>query len=211
MSRTSLLLPPPIVLGGVWFALLAVVFLAPSLFQRNDPGDDLIRNTVRLSLLYYAVAVCLMMRLRPKDWNASEVWGRTARAAWSLAWLAYLVHLATSMHFAHHWSHADAMQHTRDRSGIGEGIYVSHFFTLVWTLDVAWWWLLSESYARRSPWLDRLLHSFMAFIIFCGTVVYEAGFIRWAGLGRFALLGVAFVFRGKARSPLSKCAAHLSP
>jgi hypothetical protein len=103
------------------------------------------------------------------------------------------------MKFAHHWSHAHAVQHTQERSGFGEGIYVSHFFSLVWTLDVLWWWLAPAGYARRSPWLDRPLHAFMAFIIFNGTVVFESGLIRWAGAGMFAVLGGAFVWRATAR------------
>jgi hypothetical protein len=40
----------------------------------------------------------------------------------------------------------------------------------------------------------------MAFIIFNGTVVYETGMIRWAGLAMFGLLGTAGLWpRGKGR------------
>jgi hypothetical protein len=35
----------------------------------------------------------------------------------------------------------------------------------------------------------------MAFIVFNGTVVYETGFIRWAGLGLFVVLSVLLVRR----------------
>jgi hypothetical protein len=184
-----------LLLIGVWLLLLNGVFLAPWWWSRADPGDDLIRNSVRLSVLYYAIAVSLMLRLRPGEWDAAGSYGGLARWAWSLAWLAYLVHLVFAMKFAHHWSHADAVQHTEERSGFGAGIYVSHFFTLVWTCDVGWWWLWPGAYARRSPWVDRLLHAFMAFIIFCGTVVYETGFIRWAGAAIFTLLGGAAAYR----------------
>jgi hypothetical protein len=186
-------------IGGVWLVLLAAVSAAPWLLGRPDPGDDLIRNTVRVSLLYYAAAAVLMTRLRPDEWSAAAAPGRTARLLWTLAWLAFLVHLAVSLHFFHHWSHAHVVQHTQEASGFGEGVYVSHFFTLAWTLDVLWWWLRPAGYARRSPWVDRLLHAFMAFIIFCGTVVYETGFIRWAGLAMFVILGAALAHRQIAR------------
>lgn len=177
---------------GVWLLLLDGIFFVPWWQHSAAPGDELIRNTVRLALLYYAVAALLMLWLRPAEWAASGSRGKLARWAWSLAWLAYVVHVVFALKFAHHWSHAEAVRHTRERSGFGEGIYVSHLFTLLWALDVGWWWLWPADYARRSPWLDRLLHTFLAFVIFCGTVVYETGFIRWAGVVLGALLGVAF-------------------
>jgi hypothetical protein len=46
-----------------------------------------------------------------------------------------------AFHFYHGWSHAEAMEHVRAAARFGEGIFVSHLFTLLWTLDVAWWWL----------------------------------------------------------------------
>ena len=100
-----------------------------------------------------------------------------------------------AFHFYHHWSHAAAVRHVHERSGFGEGIYVSHAFTLLWTLDVAFWWLPAMSYAVRSPWIDWSLHGFMAFIVFNSTVVYEQGFIRWAGVILFVVLGVLWLRR----------------
>jgi hypothetical protein len=184
-----------LIVTGVWLLLLDGIFFAPWWRGNPDPGDELIRNTVRLSLLFYAAAALLMMWLRPDEWDATSARGKVARDAWSLAWLAYVVHVLFAMKFAHHWSHAHAVQHTQERSGFGEGIYVSHFFSLVWTLDVLWWWLRPKGYARRSPWFDRVLHAFMAFIVFTGTVVFESGFIRWAGVVMFVVLGGCFVYR----------------
>src|SRR5260370_12959445 len=94
-----------------------------------------------------------------------------------------------AFHYCHHWSHDAAVGHVRDVSGFGQGIYVSHAFSLFWTLDVAYWWLQPRGYALRSPWFGRLLHGFMAFMVFNSTVVYEQGFIRWAGVVLFAVLG----------------------
>src|SRR5437667_407857 len=79
-----------------------------------------------------------------------------------------------------------AVAHPRAVSGVGEGIYVSHLFTLLWSADVAYGWLRPDRYAGRSPWFGRLLHGFMAFVIFNATVVYETGPIRWAGVLLFA-------------------------
>ena len=161
-------------LGGAAAAVIAVgIFAVVALADVVTPLDV---NPAVLQVVALVVAA----------------WTRSQRLLWTLAWLAFLVHLAVSLHFFHHWSHAHVVRHTQESSGFGEGVYVSHLFTLAWTLDVLWWWLRPASYARRSPWVDRVLHAFMAFIIFCGTVVYETGFIRWAGLAMFVILGAAF-------------------
>lgn len=182
----------------VWGVLLAGVLTAPWLLGRSDPGDDLIRNTVRLSLAFYAAAAGLMLFLRPAEWAATGR-GILARWCWSLAWAAYLVHLAMAFHFYHHWSHDDAIRHTEDVSGFGPGIYVSHLYTLLWTLDVAWWWSNPHGYATRQVWIGRVLHSFMAFIIFNGTVVYEKGPIRVAGIALFATLASVLIINHRGQ------------
>jgi hypothetical protein len=181
--------------GLIWLALLAVILAAPTALQSPTPGDDLTRNTVRLALLYYAAAASLMLLLRPEEWSAHSGRGWLARWCWTLAWAAYLIHLAMAFHHYHDWSHAAAVEHTREVSGVGEGIYVSHLFTLLWTLDVAFWWLRPNGYAQRSAMLGWLLHGFMAFVIFNGTVVYEHGFIRWAGVALFVELAALSVYR----------------
>jgi hypothetical protein len=182
----------------LWVLLLALIFLLPAPPNLPIAGDDLVRNTVRLALFYYAIAVNLMLWLRPGDWMAASRRGRLARLCWTLAWAAYLIHLAMAFHHYHSWSHSHAMEHTRDVSGVGEGIFVSHFFTLLWTADVLWWWQRPEGYAQRSPWIGRVLHGFMLFVIFNGTVVYETGPIRWAGVVLFAELAAVGLYRRPA-------------
>jgi hypothetical protein len=175
-----------------WLILLAATLAAPFALGSSTPGDDLTRYTIRLSLFYYALAATLMLLLRGDEWTAINGRGRLARLLWTFAWATYLVHLAMAFHFYHYWSHADAMEHTREVSGIAEGIFVSHLFTLAWTADVLAWWLRPAWYARRPAWIGWLLHGFMVFIIFNGTVVYETGLIRWAGVAMFGeLAGVA--------------------
>lgn len=180
-----------LVIAG-WFIALAAIIAGPYLVASPALGDDLIRNTVRLALAFYAVAVSLMLLSR--NCLVTSNAGRLARQCWTLAWAAYLVHLAMAFHHYHHWSHADAVRHTREVSGIGEGIFVSHLFTVLWTIDVALWWLWPERYAQRSVKLTAALHAFMAFVIFCGTVVYESGPIRWMGVALFAWLAFVWLF-----------------
>src|SRR5262249_4628415 len=99
-----------------WAALLVGVLAWPWLAARSDPGDDLIPNTVRLSLAFYAAAAGLMLFLRPAEWNGSGR-GGLARLCWTLGWAAYVIHVGMALHFYHHWSHADAVRHTEEVSG----------------------------------------------------------------------------------------------
>jgi len=194
----------------VWLLLLAAVLSIPYVTRSPSLGDDRTRHTVRLALVYYALGATLMLLLLPADWLAFSGRVRPARWCWTFAWATYLVHLAMAFHYYHGWSHADAVAHTQEVSGFGPGIWFSHLFTLVWTVDVALWWLWPAGYARRSLWWDRLLHGYMAFIIFNATVVYEQGAIRWAGMLLFAELGAVLLYRrmtsaarnGKAQAPL---------
>ncbi|HKI31688.1 MAG TPA: hypothetical protein VKA46_07460 [Gemmataceae bacterium] len=176
----------------VWAVLLALVLVLPSLTASPTAGDDLTRHTVRLSLLYYAAALTLMLRLRPHECLGKSGWGPLARWCWTLAWAAFFVHLAMAFQYVHHWSHEDAVRHTREVSGLGEGVYISDLFALLWTADVAAWWLRPAWYARRSPWVGRILHGFMLFIVFNATIVYETGLIRWAGVALFAWLAAVW-------------------
>jgi hypothetical protein len=171
--------------------LTLVVVLAFSRWAYEHPGEALVRNTVRLSLAWYLAALCVRWRTPPRVWqtpapdsagsaDASAVDAersasrlRLARGFWTWAVVVFLVHLAMAFHFYHGWSHARAFERTRQMSGYGEGVYVSYLFTLAWCADA------------------------MLFIVFNGTVVYETGPIRWAGLTGFLLL--AGVWWGRAR------------
>src|SRR5690242_15244811 len=102
----------------------------------------LLRVTIWTALVFYLVAVLLMLSPRGK---ASGV----ARICWTLGCLAYLAHVAAAFHYVHGWSHEHAFAHTEEASGFGPGIFVSYVFTLVWALDVASWWLWPGWYARR--------------------------------------------------------------
>lgn len=171
--------------------LLSILILLgmTNLFAVNL-GETITRNTVRLSLTWYLAALLLMLGSQPADWSAYTQRGIIMRWCWTWAMLSFLVHLAMAFHYYHHWSHADAFERTRQVSGTGEGIYVSYLFTCLWIADVLWWWLNPLSYSNRPAAIGRTLHTFMLFIVFNGTVIYETGMIRWAGLLGFGLLFV---------------------
>lgn len=189
---------------SIWLILLILVVAGPYVTHSPTLGDDLTRYTVRLALVYYAAAATLMLLLRGDEWGAAAGRGRLARWCWTLAWATYLVHLAMAFHYYHRWSHAAAVEHTRQVSGVGAGIYASHLFSLLWTADVVFWWLRPDWYGTRSPWIGRLLHGYMAFIIFNGTVVYETGPIRWFGVLLFAELAAVAVCRRRRTETSSR-------
>jgi hypothetical protein len=169
-----------------------IVVLAASNAPGPSRGETLTRNTIRLSLAWYAIALVLMMHLGRDDWRCATVIGRVARWCWTWAIASFLVHLAMAFHFYHGWSHAHAFETTRQASGVGEGLYVSYLFTLLWIADALWWYARPESYAARPARIDIALHAFMLFIVFNGMVVFESGAIRWAGVAMFVALAVAW-------------------
>lgn len=150
-------------------------------FWRADPGDAWIRHSVHVSMLWYLAAVGVMVayRLGRDDWEACSQRGRFIRWSWTWGAMAFLLHVAVSFHYFHHWSHAKAYHHVEAASGWGPGIFVSYTFTLLWPLDAGLWWFAARWYASRPAWLGYLLHAFMAFIAFNGTVIFESGAIRW--------------------------------
>lgn len=179
-------------LGGV---LLAATVLIGSAEWAPRPADALVRNSIRLALIWYGLALLGFLNLGPSDWAGRTFRGQAVRWCWTWACLTYVVHVGLAFQYVHHWSHAAAFEHVRQGSGFGHGIFVSYLFTLLWCLDVAFWWLNPDAYAKRSRGIDRLLHTFMLFIVFNGALVFAAGPVRWVSLSGFLILGVMLLLR----------------
>ncbi|HEX2521879.1 MAG TPA: hypothetical protein VHP35_07105 [Terriglobia bacterium] len=147
-------------------------------------GVALTKWTIWAALLGYALgAAGLMLASREPRW-----WSR-ARLAWTLGCVAYLGHVYAAFQFYHGWSHASAFEETARQTQetvgweVGEGLFVSYFFTVVWLCDVIWWWLAgAPNYCRRPSAITIALHAFFFFIVFNATVVFESGAARWLGL-----------------------------
>ena len=156
-------------------------------------GVALTKWTIWVALLGYAAGAAglLVARREPR-------WSSLARLAWTLGCLSYLGHVYSAFQFYHHWSHASAFEETarqtRETVGweVGEGLFVSYFFTLDWMSDVLGWWLAGAQYYHRRPRaLTIALHVFFFFVVFNATVVFESGAARGLGLvlcGGLALL-----------------------
>ena len=174
-----------IALGVTWLVLIVAALLSPRILPGSDPADTATRQTARVAVLFWALAAAVLL-LRNRS---------TGRTLWTLACAAYLIHVATAFDRVHGWSHGAAYAHVEEVSGFGPGIFVSYFFSLLWLVDALWWQVSPRSYEMRSRWFDLAVHAFMAFVVFNGTIVYETGFIRWAGIVIFAVLGVILAFR----------------
>ena len=186
--------PTKIALALLCGILLAAIFILPTQGRIDNPADFVTRQTARVAVLFWSIAAAfLLLNHRP-----------LARWTWTIACAAYLIHVATAFDRVHGWSHEAAFQHVEEVSGFGPGIFVSYGFSLLWLCDVLWWELRTENYDRRPIWLDRVIHLFFAFIVCNGTVVYETGFIRWAGVAIFLLLGILFLRRFMPRRNVSR-------
>jgi hypothetical protein len=183
---------------GLWSLLMLLAVGSPALLASVNPGDDRVRYTVRVTLLFYGLAAALLLSADQTDQSL-----RLTRWLWTLSLAAYLVHVALAFHYYHNWSNADAYARTERITGFGFGIYISHLFGLLWTLDVAWWWLAPVSHARRWPWLSRLLHAFLAFIIFNGAVIFAEGVVRWASLLMFLALAGLLLRKSLQPGPIA--------
>jgi hypothetical protein len=174
--------PFPAAIVILWLLCVGYLFAAPRLVSLDDAGDFLVRNSARLALFWWAGAAVLLIRRDP-----------LARLAWTLACLAFLLHVAIAFQEAHHWSHVAAFRHVEEVSGFGQGIFFSYAFTLIWLADAVWWWIDRRAYESRPRSIGLAVHGFMVFVIFNATVVFESGATRWVGALGMAALSILWV------------------
>ena len=194
---------------GLWMIALLLVVLLPLLGKPPDLGEQRIRGSIHLTLLCWGCAAFLLLNVKHSDWTSRAPQLALARCLWTLALVTYLTHVAFAFHYYHSWSHSDAFRRTDEITGFGAGIYVSYFFSLVWLTDGLAWWLTPRWYAQRSLWVDRILHAFMAFIIFNGSVVYATGPVRWLSLLMFLGLAGWALFRWQSQQSLASSSSSL--
>jgi hypothetical protein len=173
--------------------LLAAGVLAITVFIDFEWGESITLWLADLAMILYVAAIAQILRVERSEWIDSPRTRRN-RFLWSAGCFVYWLHWLLAFHFFHHWSHEAAVSHTRARSGFGYGILFSHLFTVVWTADVAFWWLAPDRYLRRSLWLGALVHGYLFFIVFQSTVVFGAGLVRWVAMTACALLLAIWIF-----------------
>jgi hypothetical protein len=162
------------------------------------PTEELLtRWTIRLALVCYVAVLAGKIAWRPQK----AAWRHVVRGLWTLGCLLFLAHVACAFEFYHGWSHTRVLEDTSKQTyelmgwAFGEGIYFSYLFTLLWLVDVLWWWVCPTCYEGRGRALDWGIHGFMLFIAFNGAIVFEGGFTRWVGIVACAALAALAVWK----------------
>src|SRR5262245_43743977 len=138
-----------------WIILIAAALFSPSLSPGDDPADLATRQTARVAVLFWALAAATLLLSRRS----------IGQVLWTLACAAYVVHVVIAFDRVHDWSHAAAYTHVDEVSGFGPGIFVSYFFSVLWVVDAAWWWIWPTAYESRPVWFDRPINAFVAFVV----------------------------------------------
>lgn len=149
----------------------------------------LLRGTAWFSLLGWTIASCLESRPRAARWAST------------LGLFLLVGHTALAFQIRYAWSHALAARETARQTealvgwSFGAEVFVNYLFLLVWSVDVAWWWLSAETYRQRPPALTRFIRGFFLLMFANGAVVFVHGPLRL--LGAAAVLGVVWAwYRG---------------
>jgi hypothetical protein len=146
-------------------------------------GEFLTRLSIWLALGGYAIGAGALLSTRGRQSMRAR-----ARWAWTFGCAFFVAHVALAFGSFHHWSHGEAYRETARQTvqltgwNWGGGIFLNYLFGVAWLVDVFWWWLSPESFARRSSLLVGLWHGFAFFMVFNGTVVFGNGPVRWFGL-----------------------------
>lgn len=143
-----------------WRGVLALA--QPAGYELAHPG---IRVTAWLAVAAWALG-----------WPGA--WRGTGAMLWAWGALAAIFHVAVAMHAGHGWSHADAVRHTAEVSGVGAGVWVNYAFVAVWLADAGWLVVARESYQCRPRWVAWAVHGFLAFVVVNAAVIFAADWQR---------------------------------
>jgi hypothetical protein len=152
-------------------------------------GDSLTRWSALASLALYTAALALRLLKRP----------RSARATWTLGFVALVGHMTAAFHFHHHWSYDEAYAFTARQTAAmtgfdwGGGLYVNYLFAAVWAGDAEWWWRRRGSYEARSWVVEGIVQGFLAFMWFNATIVFGSWTGRVAGFVSLIVLAILAV------------------
>jgi formate hydrogenlyase subunit 3/multisubunit Na+/H+ antiporter MnhD subunit len=147
-----------------------------------DAEAWVVRTSVQVALVGYLAGPASLALERDDRARA------LLRAIWTVGFVAFVVHVLAAFDAFYAWSHAvafaDVARQSAERFGFdsGSGLYLNYLFLALWGADAAWWWWRPQSHAARPAALSALIHGFLFFIVFNGTVVFASGFSRWLGL-----------------------------
>ncbi|MBN9518124.1 hypothetical protein J0H58_06350 [bacterium] len=140
----------------------------------EPPGENLTHPAIRATA-WLAVAAWAL------GWP--RAWRGVGAAVWLWGALAAVFHVAVAMHTGHTWSHAAAVRHTEEVSGVGAGVWVNYAFVAVWLADATWLAASAASYRRRPRGVAWAVHGFLAFVVVNAAVIFAADWrvgLMWA-------------------------------
>lgn len=149
--------------------------------------------TIYGSLLSYLLAlICWVSRQR----------GRPYCVLWTLGCVLLWCHALAAFQFYHNWSHASAVELTAEETlavigvPLGNGIWFSYLLLAIWAVDAALCWYPRSRLVSARRWFSCCVHLYAFFILFNGTVIFETGAVRWAGIiGTIWIARMAWRFR----------------
>jgi hypothetical protein len=179
----------------LFLSLLAVEFLTFILVI--DRSQPLVAISARCFVGLWLLASAGMLLLKPRDWEMLTMRTKLVRLGWSLGFIVQLIHVVIAFGLIHSWSHEAAMKHVEKVGGFGEGIFVNYLFSMIWLMDVIWWWASPTGYPQRPRWIGCCVHGFMAFITFNATVVFGPHDAKISDLLAFGIIALLWWRKGK--------------
>jgi glucan phosphoethanolaminetransferase (alkaline phosphatase superfamily) len=163
--------------------------------------DDLwTRLPIWLALIAYGASVTALLC----DRYAVAKW------LWTIGCGFYLMHVAFAFHIHYAWNHQTALTKTIDQTRAQTGfetslgIYFNYAFTLIWCLDVMyWWWAGTKTYRGRRKVIAWSLHLFFLFMVVNGAIVFASGPARWLGIAVVTLIGFGCLHSIARPNPLT--------
>ncbi len=158
------------ILGAVMLIPIVEVFVSPA--QHNVAHPSIAQSAVP-PLLLWCLAGPVVFCVRPN--RAATI---ATRFAWFAGSVFLCLHLAVAFHLGHEWSHAAAWEHTRDASGVGNGIFVNYAVAVVWLTDAAWLLFAPRAYETRARALHIAIQGFLAFVMVNAGFVFASWPVR---------------------------------
>jgi len=153
-------------------------------------------------LLLYASAWVSLVAWATAEWRRARA-PRAARLAFTLGFVALVLHSLAAFHARYGGSHAlalaDTARQTERATGraLGAGLYVNYGFLALWAVEVLLWWRAPASYRARPRALAWSVRVAFVFMFVNGAIVFAGGPVRALGVACvLAVLGAWYRDRG---------------
>jgi len=155
--------------------------------------------------LLYASAWASLVAWAITEWRRAAA-PRAARLAFTLGFVALLLHSLVALHFRYGWSHAVALADTARQTeraigrAVGAGLYVNYAFLVLWAVEVVWWWRAPGRYRARPRALGWSVRLFFLFMFANGAILFASGPVRFLGVAAVLVVLAAWYRGARARN-----------